>query len=188
MPKSKLIETAADLVYRQGWNATGINQILGEAKVPKGSFYYYFHSKEELGVAIVKFHAERQAEVFRQTFLNEEMNGRESIEKYFTTELDLFKTDGLKFGCPVGTFSNEVADTIEKIAAACRECFQAFQKAIEQAITRGQKDGSVAASKPANELSMQIQALWQGSLLSMKTMKSELPLQVGYQLIRAILF
>src|SRR4051812_6995061 len=74
LSKDKLVETAAALIYRQGWNATGINQILTEAAVPKGSFYYYFESKEDLGVAIVRHHGRRQAQAFAQTLANVAFN------------------------------------------------------------------------------------------------------------------
>ena len=52
MPKAskrdQLIETAADLFYRGGFNATGIDRILAEAGVAKMTLYNHFGSKEEL--------------------------------------------------------------------------------------------------------------------------------------------
>jgi AcrR family transcriptional regulator len=53
-PAERILETAYKLFYTQGYNLTGINQILDEAKVAKASLYHYFGSKEELGIAYVK--------------------------------------------------------------------------------------------------------------------------------------
>lgn len=53
-PKERILETAYKLFYTQGYNVTGINQILDEAKVAKASLYQHFGSKEELGVAYIK--------------------------------------------------------------------------------------------------------------------------------------
>ena len=53
-PKDRILETAARLFYAQGYNATGINQILEEAKVAKASLYTHYGSKDELGIAYVK--------------------------------------------------------------------------------------------------------------------------------------
>ncbi len=53
-PKERILETAYRLFYKQGYNTTGINQILDEAKVAKASLYQHFGSKEELGVAYIK--------------------------------------------------------------------------------------------------------------------------------------
>lgn len=48
------METAARLFYKQGYNSTGINQILEEAKVAKASLYQHFKSKEDVGVEYLK--------------------------------------------------------------------------------------------------------------------------------------
>ncbi|NLR57353.1 TetR/AcrR family transcriptional regulator [Chitinophaga polysaccharea] len=53
-PKEKILATAARLFYEQGYNATGINQVLEEAGVAKASLYSHFGSKDELGLAYLK--------------------------------------------------------------------------------------------------------------------------------------
>ena len=51
--RDDLIRVGRDLIVRQGFNATGLSDILTTAGVPKGSFYYYFESKEDFGLAII---------------------------------------------------------------------------------------------------------------------------------------
>lgn len=46
--REKIINTACDLFYRQGYHRTGINQIIEESGVAKATFYNHFKSKEEL--------------------------------------------------------------------------------------------------------------------------------------------
>jgi AcrR family transcriptional regulator len=53
-PKERIIETATRLFYQQGYNNTGINQILEEAQVAKASLYLHFGSKEVLGEEYLK--------------------------------------------------------------------------------------------------------------------------------------
>lgn len=52
-PKERILEQAFILFPKQGYNSTGINQIIEEAKVAKASFYQHFKSKEDLGVAFL---------------------------------------------------------------------------------------------------------------------------------------
>ena len=52
--KERIIETASDLFYNQGYNQTGINQIIAEAGVAKASMYQHFRSKEDIAVAYLK--------------------------------------------------------------------------------------------------------------------------------------
>lgn len=49
-PRERIIETTFDLFAKQGYNSTGINQIISDAGVAKASFYLHFKSKEDLCV------------------------------------------------------------------------------------------------------------------------------------------
>lgn len=52
--KDRILDTAARLFYEQGYQATGVNQIIEEASVAKASLYQHFRTKEELLVAYLK--------------------------------------------------------------------------------------------------------------------------------------
>ena len=52
--REQIVETACRLFYSQGYNLTGINQIIEEAGVAKASLYYHFPSKEDLCVEYLK--------------------------------------------------------------------------------------------------------------------------------------
>ena len=183
LPKLKLVETAAELIYRQGWNATGINQILTEAQVPKGSFYYYFHSKEDLGVAIVKYRGQKLQEAYNKTLLNEQLKGRAALEAFFEWMLAFQRQYEWRLGCPVGSFSNEVAATTEKIAPACREVLSEMIAAMSAAIRRGQRDGSITSAEDPEILGLLVASILQGGLLIMKTIREEAPLRVAFECV-----
>jgi len=53
-PRERILATTFTLFATQGYNSTGINQIIAEAKVAKASFYQHFQSKEDLCVAFLK--------------------------------------------------------------------------------------------------------------------------------------
>lgn len=46
--RERILETASKLFYEQGYNSTGINQVIKEAGIAKASLYAHFSSKEEL--------------------------------------------------------------------------------------------------------------------------------------------
>ena len=52
--RDQIVETACRLFFEQGYNLTGINQIIAEAGVAKASLYYHFPSKEDLCVEYLK--------------------------------------------------------------------------------------------------------------------------------------
>ena len=49
-PRQRIVEITSELFAKQGYNSTGINQIIAEAEVAKASFYQHFKSKEDLCV------------------------------------------------------------------------------------------------------------------------------------------
>ena len=51
--KEKLLESATDLMLVHGYGATSIDEVCEKAKVNRGSFFYYFKSKEELGKELI---------------------------------------------------------------------------------------------------------------------------------------
>ncbi|HSC39174.1 MAG TPA: TetR/AcrR family transcriptional regulator [Chitinophagaceae bacterium] len=52
--RSRIVETASRLFYEQGYNSTGINQVIKEAGVAKASLYQYFPSKDDLLLEYLK--------------------------------------------------------------------------------------------------------------------------------------
>jgi TetR/AcrR family transcriptional repressor of nem operon len=57
--RSELLKAGMELIGSQGYNATGIEAVLKLAGVPKGSFYHYFGSKEDFGLAVIEEFAGR---------------------------------------------------------------------------------------------------------------------------------
>lgn len=52
--RERIVDAAVDLFYRQGYQATVVNQIVEEAGVSKPTFYTHFPSKEDLCITYLK--------------------------------------------------------------------------------------------------------------------------------------
>jgi len=61
--KENIIKTASELFYRNGYNATGINEIIRESGIAKATLYHHFRSKEDLCLSYLKY--------MNNNFLNE---------------------------------------------------------------------------------------------------------------------
>ncbi len=80
--REQIVATADRLFYRQGYNLTGINQIIEEAGVAKASLYYHFPSKEDLCVAYLKRRGEKWASLLAK-FTDGVTDPKEAIIKCF---------------------------------------------------------------------------------------------------------
>ncbi|KFF73738.1 TetR family transcriptional regulator [Chryseobacterium sp. P1-3] len=81
-PRERIVETTFGLFARQGYNSTGINQIISEAGVARASFYQYFKSKEDLCVEFLKVRHEYWFSELN-IFLAEEKDLKSKIIKAF---------------------------------------------------------------------------------------------------------
>ncbi|MCB1218303.1 TetR/AcrR family transcriptional regulator [bacterium] len=52
--RRRIVENAANLIFSQGYTRTKLEQVLLAANVQKGNFYYYFESKDDLGLAVIR--------------------------------------------------------------------------------------------------------------------------------------
>ncbi len=53
--RQTIIETASNLFYEQGYNSTGINEIIATAGIAKATLYNHFRSKEEICLAYLQY-------------------------------------------------------------------------------------------------------------------------------------
>src|SRR5262245_32447287 len=77
--KNALIRSGTALLTEQGFMSTGLETLLAQEKVPKGSFYYYFESKEAFGYAVLENYASYFAKRLDRHFLNEALTPMERI-------------------------------------------------------------------------------------------------------------
>ena len=104
--RQRLIECAAELFWKNGYSATGISEILKQTGLPKGSFYFYFKSKDDLATAVTEYYQKILLEQFRSS---SQRNDWESfIEEIFDY---LFgRATGQTFaGCPYAVMGMETA-------------------------------------------------------------------------------
>ena len=65
--RQRLIECAAELFWKNGYSATGISEILKQTDLPKGSFYFYFKSKDDLATAVTEYYQKILLEQFQNS-------------------------------------------------------------------------------------------------------------------------
>lgn len=112
--RATIIRIGTDLISRQGFNATGIDAVLKEAGVPKGSFYHYFRSKEEFGLAVIDHFAERYDQRL-DTFLNDdEVTPLNRVRNYLESGLARLEQNRCSKGCLIGNLGQELADQHER--------------------------------------------------------------------------
>lgn len=111
--KQLLLEKGAELMHIKGFHNTGIQEIVNICKVPKGSFYFYFESKEYFGLELINYFAEKQINQIDKFFDESTVNPIEKLENYFNHFFEELAKNDFRGGSFFGNFIQELADLNE---------------------------------------------------------------------------
>ncbi|MEV7803291.1 TetR/AcrR family transcriptional regulator [Microbispora sp. NPDC088329] len=124
--RERVLRTAAGLFQRQGYNATGLNQVLAESRAPKGSLYFHFpEGKEQLAAEAVALSGGDLGE--RITAAVAAASGpAEAIALIGDLLAHDLEQSEFQEGCPVATVALEAAGASEPIRSACDAAYASW--------------------------------------------------------------
>jgi AcrR family transcriptional regulator len=128
--RERILKKAGDLFYRQGYQATGINQIIKESQVAKQTFYDHFPSKDDLCVAYL-----RSASADEMMFIGKEIAKRKTpLAKFMCLieELEPWMRDNHMRGCNFLNIIPEVTDPASPIRKAGVDHYRAHGKNLKR--------------------------------------------------------
>ena len=119
--RQRIIEAADSLFYRRGYNQTSFQDISDATGIPRGNFYYYFKTKEEILDAVVNSRIDELAGLLKSCEAETD-DARERLLK-FSYVLEYNRDEVLQSGCPIGTLSSELAKGDSVLHEKSRQAF-----------------------------------------------------------------
>lgn len=81
--KNEILNAAEKLFFERGYDTTPVEAIIDSAKISKGTFYYYFKSKEELLDTLATERAQRAFENIDAQIFNNDLSAPDRMKLYF---------------------------------------------------------------------------------------------------------
>ena len=105
--RQRIVDAADHLFYSRGYNQTSFSDISDETGIPRGNFYYYFKTKEDILAAVV----DARLVDFKGILSRCEASTTDPLQRlHALTQFPLQReAEVLKYGCPIGTLSSELA-------------------------------------------------------------------------------
>jgi TetR/AcrR family transcriptional repressor of lmrAB and yxaGH operons len=175
--RPRMIRTAARLMRRQGYAATGWRQVVADSATPWGSQFHHFPGgKEQLAAEAIALAGHRYEQLLRAA-----LRGRhpaDAIASWVEVAAAELEASSWADGCPVATVALETAHASAVLAGACQAALGSWHAAITEAITaRG------IAPADARRLASLVLAGIEGGLLLARASRSPEPLRsVGEEL------
>jgi TetR/AcrR family transcriptional repressor of lmrAB and yxaGH operons len=162
--RTNILLTMARLIEKQGYHATGLNEIIRESGAPKGSVYYYFPGgKEQIGAEAI-LESGRIISSRLRGLLQGDLKPSDAINNFLMQMAKNVEETGFGAGSPLTTASIETAMTSEKINQACQDAFELILSAFrEKFLAAGFSEAE------ASELSLYVTTVVEGGILMSRT-------------------
>ncbi len=187
--RNELIQIGKEIVGRQGFKAASLNQILSSAGVPKGSFYYYFLSKEDFGLAIIDDFAREYRLAIIDDFAREYRDRLKTIledeqyspltrlRNYFELKIADMENCRCTDGCLIGNLAQELSSQNELFRDRLNQVFAEWEQYFIQCLEAAYEAGEIESDCHLSDLAKFILSSWEGAILQAKVSQSVIPLQ-----------
>jgi TetR/AcrR family transcriptional repressor of nem operon len=190
--RQHILDVAHPLLLQRGFTGVGLAEVLTAAKVPKGSFYHYFGSKEAFGEAVLEAYFTEY--LGRTDTLLTEAPGTaaQRLIGYFDDWLDSQTGDDAQSRCLVVKLGAEVCDLSESMRAALARGTRGITDRLARCIEAGRADGSLqpppqAKEQDAQGIAVALYQRWLGASLLAKITRDRASLDMAMRDTRQLL-
>lgn len=170
--RQSILDTAQRIVAQKGFAAVGLNEVLAEAGVPKGSFYYYFTSKDAFGEAMMQSYFDDYLTTMDRIVADTGKSSAEHLMRYWQNFYETQIVDDCQGRCLVVKLGAEVSDLSETMRMAMKVGTAAIVDRVEQMIISGIADGSVSVDASPRTTAEALYDTWLGASVMAKIHRS----------------
>ena len=175
--RDKILDAGVDIIAKKGFNGIGIQEILNEVHIPKGSFYHYFKSKEDFGIQVIKKHSEDSL-VYINSFLEDtSLSPLQRIYSLFEDVQKIYLKKDFKEGCLLGNCSTELGGQKTSFSSTLENEFLKMEDEFIKCLEEAQTLGELKTDYSTEDLASFIVNGWEGALLRMKASRNLEPMK-----------
>ena len=160
--REKILDAASYEIYRCGFQASSIAEIIKKAGVSKGCFYHHFPTKQSLGYSVLEeFLCHNQQDIWPPALKSK--NPLAAIIRIFTHTKCRPNDEQIKLGCPINNLAQEMSPLDEGFRERVENIYKMWRSHTADALARAQKDGYMRKDANPNEVAALIIAVTQGA-------------------------
>lgn len=177
-----IVETASRLFYENGYNSTGINEIIAESGIAKATLYNHFKSKEDICVAYLDYKESNFQSNLKAHCMTQNA-GKDQIYAIFDFLDSFYHSEGFQ-GCWCVRTVSEIPYDNEKIRNAIVSHKNNFIQLILDLL---EANDIQFFAKSQEELAKQIYLLYEGAVAESYLHRAPWPIDESKKLIKAII-
>ena len=176
--RNRALEIGIKILSHKGYHNLGLREVLEQANIPSGSFYYYFKSKEDFALKALEHYTDYVIEFYRSKLFTKDISYNKRLKSLFEAETEWLLSEDCKIGCMIGDLSSEMAGQIDSAQSTLESSYEKFQSIVERFLMEGQEDGAFSMDMKPQEMAMFFLSSRQGALARVKAIRSVEPYKV----------
>ncbi|EWH03900.1 acrylate utilization transcriptional regulator AcuR [Halomonas sp. BC04] len=176
--RAALIRSGTEVLTEQGFTASGIDGILKRVGVPKGSFYYYFSSKDAFGLAILEHYGVYFANKLDRHLLNTQLPPLRRIDAFVADAKTGMARHDFRRGCLVGNLGQEVGSLPDAYRHRLQETLDDWQRRLAGCLEEAQTAGELSRDADCSLLAEAFWIGWEGAVMRSRLARSVRPMEV----------
>jgi TetR/AcrR family transcriptional regulator, transcriptional repressor for nem operon len=173
-----LIRAGVIALTEKGFPSTALEDILEAVRVPKGSFYHYFESKEAFGMELINSYDQYFARRLNSFLLNGGFRPLDRLRAFTLDAQAAMQRHDYKRGCLVGNLSQEMGALPASFRIRLIEILNDWQRRTGDCLRAAQTAKAIDASHDCDQLSAFFWIGWEGAVLRAKLEQRGEPLSV----------
>jgi TetR/AcrR family transcriptional regulator, transcriptional repressor for nem operon len=176
-------------MLQKSFHSVGLNELLTAVKVPKGSFYHYFQSKEHFGVELLKHYVAEASAWKRRLMLStdQEPNPLERLLTYMESNIARMFEGECKGSCLVAKLATEISSFSDPMRQVLSDGMREWQGIIEKLLLEGLEKKAIRADLNPADTAALVQDLWMGASQRSQVQRNVAPLRGAVAFLRRYL-
>ncbi len=173
LKKLEIIETGFFLMKSKGYNGTGISEIIHTVGIPKGSFYYYFESKEGFAIEILNYYADRLLQNVADALTDQSQPPLQRILKLYKRQIeDYLDNSSFSYGAFGTRLCQEIGNGHTLVKSAAEKVYKDLIGLHSQCLLEARAKGDIGHDIDTAKLSEFIIYSWEGALMRLNGSKN----------------
>lgn len=183
-----LLEKGTEILWSKGYNGTSVNDIVKAAGIPKGSFYFYFKSKEDFAIKAIEHYFNENIGPFLSILEDKATSPVKRLVAVYEYRIEKLKGElNCKLGCLASNIGNEMSEHSESIRKVILEKEKFYKGKLVEVAEEAQECGEINASLNVTNLIEFIEDAGKGAMITMKEMQSSYPIDNHLNMIKTVI-
>ena len=173
--KERILNTGLSMLLRHGYHDLGIQAVLKETGMPKGSFYHHFASKEDFALQVVDRYMDEVHIGLDASLVDCSVAPLDRVRRFFEMTRDKYREDGY-LGCMLGGLGQELSGVSPVFQEKIEACLGIIASRIADCMEEAQASGDLSPDADPGKMANLIVNCWEGAALRCRLRRDPAPL------------